>query len=156
MIIARTDALAPWRPGLQENPERCNEDAFERCLAYSEAGADLTMPIYASTDWIQRYGNKLPKPLTILGGAAKTWPGHAPTKLQLDLNANELAQFNVKLVIYGAAMLSRGHAFMEKEYRSWLTAGRFAANAQDEIDRVEALKLIGLLEKEAVLKKYGE
>lgn len=156
VVIARTDALAPWRPGVSEDLRRCEEDAFERCLAYAEAGADLVMPIYASMDWFRRYGNKLPKPLTLLGGAARTWPGHAPGKLELDLPASELAQFNVKLVIYGAAMLSRSFAFMEKEYAAWLAEGRFAANAQDEIDRVDALKLIGLPEKEALLRKYGE
>lgn len=156
VIIARTDALAPYRPGVAEDLARCEEDAFERCMAYAEAGADLVMPIYASMDWFRRYGNQLPKPLTMLGGAAKTWPGHAPGKLELDLPAPALEQFNVKLLIYGAAMLSRSFNFMEKEYAKWLEEGRFAANAQDEIDRTEALKLIGLLEKEALLKKYGE
>jgi 2-methylisocitrate lyase-like PEP mutase family enzyme len=63
---------------------------------------------------------------------------------------------NVKLVIYGASMLSRAFAFMEREYAQWLAEGRFAANAQDEIDRVDALKRIGLLDKEALLRKYGE
>ncbi len=156
VIIARTDALAPYRPGVSENLARCEEDAFERCLAYAEAGADLVMPIYASMSWFQRYGSRLPKPLTMLGGAARTWPGHAPSPLEADLRAHEMAPFNVRLVIYGAAMLSRSYAFMEKEYSSWLAKGRFEATAQDDIDRVNALKLVGLLEKEAMLKKYGE
>jgi 2-methylisocitrate lyase-like PEP mutase family enzyme len=92
----------------------------------------------------------------MLGGAARTWPGHAPSPLEMDLPAHEMAQFNVRIVIYGAAMLSRSYAFMEKEYSSWLASGRFEATAQDDIDRVNALKLVGLLEKEALLRKYGE
>lgn len=156
VVIARTDALAPWRPGVHDDLARCEEDAFQRCLAYAEAGADLVMPIYASMDWFRRYGPRLPKPCTLLGGAARTWPGHVAAPLEVDLPAPELAPFNVRLIIYGAAMLSRAHAFMAQEYRKWLSEGRFAANAQDEVDRVDALKLVGLLEKQRLLDKYGE
>ena len=155
VVIARTDALAPWRPGIQEDLAGCEQDAFERCQAYAEAGADLVMPIYASMDWFRRYGPAAARPMVLLGGAARTWPGCAPGRLELDLTAPELEPLNVKAVIYGTSMLSRCHPFMEREYRTWLSEGRFASNADDERDRVEALKLVGLLEKEALLRKYG-
>jgi 2-methylisocitrate lyase-like PEP mutase family enzyme len=155
VVIARTDALAPWRPGLNDDIEGAERDAFERCQAYADVGADLVMPIYASMDWFRRYGPKLNAPCVLLGGAAKTWPGLAPGKLELDFPADELEAFKVKLVIYGTSMLSRSFAFMEQQYSKWLSEGRFASNAQDELDRTETLKLVGLLEKEEILRKYG-
>ncbi len=155
-IIARTDAVAPWRPGVRTDLARCEDDALERMHAYAEAGADLVMPLYASMSWLRRCGPQIAKPVVHLGGAAKSWLGHNPEHLELDEPADVLAACNVKLVIYGTSMLSRSFNFMEKEYRSWLAEGRFPANAQDEIDRVTANDLVGLPEKEAFLKKYGE
>lgn len=156
VIIARTDAIAPWRPGIQTNRARCEAEALERMQAYAQAGADMVMPLYATMDWIKRHGREIPKPIVHLGGAAKTWFANEPAELELDLTADELGEFNVKAVIYGTSMLSRSFNFMALEYRRWLEEGRFAGNAQDEVDRLAANELVGLLEKEAILKKYGE
>src|SRR5690606_4881589 len=156
VTIARTDAVAPWRPGVRDDLAACERDALERVQAYAEAGADMVMPLYASMSWLQRYGRDIPKPVVHLGGAAKSWLGNTVEEPELDLTADELAAFNVKTVIYGTSMLSRSFNFMEKEYRAWLADGRFAGNAQDELDRIAANELVGLPEKEALLKKFGE
>ncbi|GAA4323950.1 oxaloacetate decarboxylase [Pigmentiphaga soli] len=154
VVIARTDAVAPWRPGVHDDLVRCEQDALERMHAYAEAGADLVMPLYASMDWVRRHGRDLPKPVVILGGAARSWMGHAAEELELDMTAAEMGAYNVKVVIYGTSMLSRSFNFMEKEYRKWLAEGRFAADRQDEIDRIDANNLVGLPEKEALLSRY--
>jgi 2-methylisocitrate lyase-like PEP mutase family enzyme len=154
-VIARTDALAPWRPGV-EHRDRCEQDARERLHAYAEAGADLLMPLFASMDWVRRYGPEFDQPLVLLSGAARGWHGRTPDQLELDLPAPELEPFNVKVVLYGTSMLSRSFNFMEREYRQWLQEGRFAANAQDEVDRAAANRLVGLEEKERLLRKYGD
>ncbi|MES3001453.1 MAG: isocitrate lyase/PEP mutase family protein [Pseudomonadota bacterium] len=156
VIIARTDAIAPWRPGVRTDLAGCEQEALERMQAYAEAGADMVMPLYASMSWVRRFGRQIPKPIVLLGGGAKGWLGHTADQLELDLPAPELEGFNVKTVIYGTSMLSRSFNFMEQEYRKWLAEGRFAANAQDEIDRFAANDLVGVPEKEALLVKYGE
>jgi len=141
VIIARTDAMAPWRTGLSENLKACEEEAFQRCLAYCEAGADLVMPLFASTAWIKKYGPQLPKPMLLL-----------PPELSVE----ELEPYNVKVVIYASSMLTRAHHFMEKQFASWLNQGMFDATEQDLIDRYDANLLVGMKEKEALLAKYGK
>ena len=156
VVIARTDAMAPWRDGVRTNLAACEEEAFERAIAYCEAGADAVMPMFASNDWLKRYGPRIPKPIVVLGGAAKGWFGNATPVLVPELGAQELARYNVKIIIYATNMLSRSFRFMQEQYSAWLAAGKFDASVQDEKDRAEANQLVGLLEKEAILSKFGD
>lgn len=141
VIIARTDAMAPWRQGLKANFAACEQEAFERSLAYADAGADVIMPLFPSTDWIKRYGNRIPKPLLLLPP---------------ELSGKELEPYNVKIIIYASSMLSRSFNFMEKQYARWLADGRFDATEQDLKDREDANALVGVPEKEKILAKYQE
>jgi len=156
ILIARTDAMAPWRDGVQKNRESCEEEAFQRMLAYCDAGADMVMPMFATNEWLIRYGSKIPKPIVVLGGAPQSWLGFAPDELIPEMTATEIAKYNVKVVIYATNMLARNHRFMKQQYASWLKSERFDATAQDDQDRADANVLIGLLDKEALLNKYGE
>jgi len=156
VVIARTDAMAPWRDGIHTDRASCEAEAFERMLAYGEAGADAVMPMFASNDWLKRYGPRIPKPIVVLGGAPQSWLGKSSGALIPEMTASELAAYNVKVVIYATNMLSRTHRFMEQQYSSWLAAGKFDATLQDDQDRADANILIGLGEKEALLNKYGE
>lgn len=138
-IIARTDAMTPWRQKVLNDFEACETDAFERCLAYAQAGADMVMPIYPSVDWLKRYGSKIPKPLLILTH---------------ELSARELEQYNVKVVIYPVDMLTRSFHFMKNEYAKWLADGRVIMTEQDRIDRIDANELVGFPEKDRIMEKY--
>ena len=154
-IIARTDAMAPWRDGVRTDPKGCAQDAYERLCAYAEAGADLLMPLYASNEWLLEWGPKLPKPLSTLAGAPKSWGGkvQAPPP---DLTLDGFKSANVRLLIYSTNMLVRTHRFMKQQYATWLAEGGFHATLEDEEDRAEANRLIGLAEKTAFLDKFGE
>ena len=156
LIIARTDAMAPWRDHIQTSRAACERDAFERCLAYCEAGADAVMPIFASNAWIREFGPQIPKPLVVLGGMPKGWIGQESSGVVPEMTATELAAYNVKLVIYATNMLSRTHRFMAQQYAAWLAAGKFDENLQDERDRLDAHKMVGLLEKQALLDRFGD
>ena len=155
-IIARTDAMAPWRTGVRTDRAACDEEAFERAMAYCEAGADCVMPIFASNDWLRKYGKKIPKPVVVLGGAPKRWGDDMGESTEAEFTATEIASYNVKVIIYATNMLARSFGYMKEQYARWLAAGRFDFRPQDETDRADANVLIGLPEKEALLKKYGE
>lgn len=157
VTIARTDAMAPWRDGLADDPRGCEEEAFERLLAYCEAGVDAVFPNNATNEWIRKYGPRIPKPIVVLGGAPRNWPGKSDFAVRdEEMTATELARYNVRLVIYATNMLSRSHRFMKDQYASWLAAGRFDFSPQDELDRADANVMIGLPEKEKMLARYGE
>jgi 2-methylisocitrate lyase-like PEP mutase family enzyme len=156
VIIARTDAMAPWRNGVRTDRSACEEEAFERALAYCEAGADAVMPMYASNDWLAKYGNRVPRPLVVLGGAPKNWGDSKSVSSVPEFSADELANYNVRILIYATNMLSRSFAFMRQQYAGWLSEGRFDVRPQDELDRAAANALVGLAEKEELLRKYGE
>lgn len=157
ITIARTDAMAPWRDGLAADLKGCEQEAFERLLAYCDAGVDVIFANNASNDWIREYGPKLPKPIMVLGGAPKAWPGKGNVSpREEEMTATEMLQYNVKLVIYATNMLSRSHKFMTDQYASWLKNERFDFCPQDEIDRADANKMIGLPEKMRLLDKYGD
>lgn len=156
VIIARTDAMSPWRDGIQTDPRGCAEDAYNRLCAYAEAGADLLMPLYASNEWLEEWGPKLPRPLSVLAGAPKFWGKGEITAPPPDLSLTELKAANVRLVIYSTNMLVRAHRFMKQQYAMWLADGAFKATVEDEADRAEANRLIGLPDKVAFLEKFGE
>lgn len=156
VVIARTDAMAPWRTGVRTDPRACEEEAFERAMAYCEAGADAIMPLYASNDWLRTYGPRIPRPLVVLAGAPKAWFGDEAAIAPRELGLPELEKANVKLQIFSTNMLARSFRFMKEQYATWLKEGRFDATVQDEKDRAEANLLIGLQEKAALLDKYGE
>jgi 2-methylisocitrate lyase-like PEP mutase family enzyme len=125
-------------------------------MAYCAAGADMVMPLYASNEWLAEYGPRLPKPLATLAGAPKSWFGTKVEAPPPDLDLIELEAANVKLLIYSTNMLARSHRFMKQQYAQWLAEGRFLATVEDEEDRAEANRLIGLQEKAAFLEKFGE
>lgn len=154
VIIARTDAMSPWRDGIHTQRQACEEEAFERALAYCEAGADAIMPLFATNSWLQKYGNRIPKPLVVLGGAPKNWGGQSGGPAEEEKTATELLDWNVKVVIYATNMLARTHRFMTQEYTKWLRDGKFDTRPEDEGDRADANVLIGLPEKERLLKTY--
>jgi 2-methylisocitrate lyase-like PEP mutase family enzyme len=156
MVIARTDAMAPWRTGVRTELRMCEEEAFERALAYCEAGADAIMPLYASNEWLRKYGPRIPRPLVVLAGAPRAWFGDEAAVAPRELAAAELEQANVKVQIFSTNMLARSFRFMKDQYAQWLADGRFDATPQDEKDRADANLLIGLKEKEALLDEYGE
>jgi 2-methylisocitrate lyase-like PEP mutase family enzyme len=156
VVIARTDAMAPWRTGVRTELPACEEEAFERALAYCEAGADAIMPLYASNEWLQTYGPRIPKPLVVLAGAPKAWFGAETAVAPPELELAELAKANVRMQIFSTNMLARSFRFMKEQYAQWLKDGRFDATAQDERDRADANLLIGLKEKEALLNRFGE
>jgi len=145
VIVARTDAMAPWRHGVRDNRAACEQEAFERSVAYAEAGADMVMPMYASVDWLKRFGKLIPKPILLLS---------TPNNAHCD--AREFEQYNVRIVIYATNMLARSYVFMKNEYAKWLTAGTCSATDQDIKDRAEANKLVGVPQKYEILAKYGE
>lgn len=157
LTIARTDAMAPWRDGLADDPHGCEEEAFERLLAYCDAGVDAVFPNNATNEWIRKYGPRIPKPIVVLGGAPRGWPGTGgDAEREQELTASELSRYNVRLVIYATNMLSRAHRFMINQYSAWLRNERFDFGPQDEIDRADANSMIGLGEKMRLLEKYGE
>ena len=161
VIIARTDAMAPWRAGLEQNRPACEAEAFERCVAYAEAGADMIMVMYPAMDWVRQYGNRIPKPILPLYGlnVSHRAPGSDGTDVKgpvSDFTAQELEPYNVKLVIYPVNIVSRTFGFIKREYAKWLQEGIFVATEQDAKDRWESNVLIGVPEKYALLKKYEE
>lgn len=160
VIIGRTDAMAPWREGVDTNRVACEEEAFERCVAYAEAGADIVMPLYPTIEWLKRYGPRIPKPLLPLFGVNASH--RAPTAddkgaLQAsEYTVDQLAAYNVKLVLYPTNMLSRALGFMRREYAEWLAAGMCVATEDDQKNRWGANVLVGVPEKYKTLEKYGE
>ncbi len=153
VIIARTDAMSPWRDGISTDRKACEEEAFERAMRYCEAGADAIMPLFATNEWLERYGPRIPKPLMILGGAPQNWSGQSGN-VRSEKTASGLSAWNVRTVIFATNMLSRTHRFMETQYAQWLADGRFELLPQDEIDRADANVLVGLPEKERILAQY--
>lgn len=141
VIIGRTDAMAKWREGSQVNRAACEEEAFERAMAYAEAGADVIMPMHFSLDWVKKYGRRIPKPLLLINP---------------QMTLKEIEPYNVKIVIHPADMLSRSVAWMRKEYSEWLAAGMLKVTDEHWRQRDEANDLIGVPEKYALLEKYGE
>lgn len=161
VIIARTDAMAPWREGVSIDRAACEKDAFERAVAYAEAGADVIMPMYPSMDWVKRYGNQIPKPLMPVCGvnASHRPPPGAVADDALpasEFSVKELEPFNVKIVIYPTNMLSRAFRFMKTQYAEWLAAGACVSTEQDAKDRWEVNVLVGVPEKYKILAKYEE
>jgi len=154
MIIARTDAMAPWRDGIHHERAVCEEEAFERAMRYCEAGADAIMPMFATNEWLAKYGNRIPRPLIVLGGAPKNWSGQSGVVVE-EKTVAQLQEWNVRVVIYATNMLSRAHRFMEQQYAQWLADGKFDIGEQDEIDRADANVLVGLEEKERILREYS-
>ncbi|AZW29203.1 isocitrate lyase/PEP mutase family protein [Bordetella bronchiseptica] len=154
LIIARTDAMSPWRDGIHARRAACEEEAFERALRYCDAGADAIMPLFATNSWLERYGPRIPKPLVVLGGAPKNWGAEAAGVAEPEKTASELLAWNVRMVIYATNMLSRAHRFMTQEYGRWLQDGKFDVRPTDETDRADANVLVGLPEKERILQKY--
>ena len=159
VIIARTDAMAPWREGAETNRAACEQEAFERCVAYAEAGADVIMPMYPTMNWIRRFGTRIPKPLMPVCGVNASHrppPGAAPDDaLQAsEFSIAELQPHNVKIMIYPTAMLARAFRFMHTQYAEWLAAGVCHATEQDQKDRWEANVLVGVPEKYKILAKY--
>jgi methylisocitrate lyase len=151
VVIARTDAAAPWRDGVADDRAACDADAFERCVAYAAEGADLVMPMGVSMDWLRRHGCDVPVPIAVLSGPT-LMPGG---ELDAYLPADELAVFNVKLVIHPTYMLVRTYRFMKTLYAQWLAAGRFDATEQDARDRSAINELVGIAEKQDILARYG-
>ena len=160
VVIARTDAMAPWREGVDNNREACEQEAFERSMAYAEAGADVIMPMYPTIEWLKRYGKRIPKPiLPLFGVDASHRPpiGDATGNLRASAcTVNELEQYNVKIVVYPTNMVSHAFAFMKKEYAAWLAAGACIATPEDQNNRWGANALVGVPQKYATLAKYGE
>lgn len=122
VIIARTDAVAPWRPPLEGDPAARENDAFERSVAYAEAGADVIMPLTASMDWVKRFSKQIPKPLLVI----------TP-----ELTVKELAPYNVKIVLYPTQSLARSFAVMKESYTAFLAAGKGETTEQDRKARAE-------------------
>src|SRR5262249_37618217 len=139
--IARTDTMAPW--SLKSDADRAakENEAFERAVAYAEAGADVIMPLYASMDWLKRFGNRIPKPLLVLSSEYST---------------KDLEPYNVKVVVYSTNVLAKTFGLVREMYAEWLAAGKSHMSEQDLKDRQAAHVLNGLLEKEKIFEKYGE
>lgn len=140
VFIARTDAMAPWREGVSTNRAACEKDAFERSVAYAEAGADVIMPMFPSMDWLMRFGKRIPRPLLMLTS---------------EYTVKELEPYNVKIVIYPTDILSKTFGFMKREYAKWLAAGKCVFTEQDKKDKAEAYVLRGGPESEKTRAKYG-
>lgn len=141
VIVARTDAVAPWRSDIEKNYASCEQEAFDRSMAYGEAGADMLMPLFASTRWLRTHGPALPKPIMVLPP---------------DVRASELESANVKVVLYATSMLTRAHRFMKRQYTAWLEQDMFDATEVDLSDRVEAHDMVGMREKEELLARYSK
>lgn len=141
VIIARTDAMAHWRGGVEANRAACEKDAFERSVAYADAGADIIMPMFPTIDWVKRFFKQIPKPILML------YPS---------LSVKELEPYNVKIVIYPNNILLKTFGLMKSEYAAWLAAGKVEFTEQDKKDKAEINALLGVPEKEKLLAKYGE
>jgi len=124
LIIARTDAAGPWREGFDADREGCEVEAVERGIAYSNAGADLIMPVGISVDWITKYGNDIPTPLLVLANPMLSPHGDQKINRQERPSADELGPLNVKVVIYAAFMLTKIIGLIRDEYREWLDPAR--------------------------------
>ncbi len=158
VIIARTDAMAPWRAGVEQNRAACEEEAFERACAYAEAGADVIMVMYPSMDWVKRYGRQISKPLMPLYGlnvSHRPPTVEAPADLPVcDFTVKELEPYNVKIVIYPVNIVARTFGIMKREYAKWLDEGIFVGTEQDQKDRWESNVLVGVPDKYKLLEKY--
>lgn len=161
VIIARTDAMAPWREGLSDNRAACERDAFERLVAYAEAGVDVVMPLYPPMDWVKRFGTQISKPLLPLYGlnvshrppSGEEATGSLPVS---DFTVKELEPYNVKIVIYPVNIVARTFSIVKQEYAKWLEAGVFVATEQDQKDRWESNVLVGVPDRYKLLAKYEE
>jgi methylisocitrate lyase len=149
LIVARTDAVAPWcEPGTDMATRE--QDAFERCVAYAEAGADIIMPVFASTDWLRRYGSKISKPMLIL----------AP-----DVDGSELEPLNVKIIAFSTQMIPRTHMQLKSQYARWLQdrrtdgvpiPGKMRGTEADQEARREVDSLIGVPRENELLAQYED
>jgi 2-methylisocitrate lyase-like PEP mutase family enzyme len=159
VIIARTDAMAPWRHGLADDWAGCDEEAFDRMCAYAEAGADVVLPLYPTVGWLARYGSKVPKPLLALYGLnAPRTPRPAEkdfdTRPASALHVSELEQYNVKIMLNSVNIMERIFPLMKSTYAGWLQDG-IVKGVQADLDAKAALNgLVGTKEMDALYSSY--
>ena len=145
-IIARTDALAPWRTDLET--EKREDDCMKRCLAYVDAGADIIMiqvgPTSAET--LNTFCREVPRPIMVTMGA---WGLNPPV--------DELEQIGVKIVVYPILLRHRMVPIMRAALRELREEGRavYTDEERREWDYVNT-KVLGLDELKKVQAKYPE
>jgi 2-methylisocitrate lyase-like PEP mutase family enzyme len=137
-IIARTDASAPWRSGLRDDVSGCENDAFERCAAYAEAGADLVMPQVLSANWVEKFGNQITAPILFRGGPAIGGASDLDPRTGPPPSLEELESWNVKVLAYTPALLFRAFSYYRRQLAECLEAGGFVSSPSDDADRIEA------------------
>jgi 2-methylisocitrate lyase-like PEP mutase family enzyme len=148
VVIARTDAMAPWRAGLADDWEGCDAEAFDRMCAYAEAGADVVLPLYPTIGWLAKYGPQVPKPILCLYGV------NAPPKPRPELPgfdvrgasvvpARDLEVYNVKIVLNSVNIVERLFPAMEATYAEWLATGLSQASAADKQAKAKLSALVG-------------
>ena len=145
-IIARTDALAPWRTDLET--EKREDDRMRRCLAYVDAGADIIMiqvgPTPAET--LNLFCREIPRPILVTIGA---WELNPPL--------DELEQIGVKIVVYPILLRHRMVPIMRAALRELREDGRvvFTDEERQEWNYVNT-KVLGLDELRKAQAKYPE
>jgi methylisocitrate lyase len=149
LIIARTDAVAPWAVR-GKDLAKSEQDAFERVAAYAEAGADIILPVFVSTDWVKRFGNKISKPLLILGP---------------DVVGADLESLNVKIVAFSTQMMPRSYLQMKSQYAQWLrdgltdgvsAQGLMRGTEEDQKVRRDMAAMVGVPAENELLAQYEE
>lgn len=147
-IIARTDAMAPWRSDLEVGKRE--EDCIKRCLAYVEAGADIIMIQVgpSSPETLRRFCREVPKPILVAMGSMSR-PLNPPRK--------ELEDYGIKIVLYPTLLRQRVIPHIREVLKDLSEQGRvlFTDEERRQWDFVNK-KVLGLDHLRDVQEKYGE
>jgi 2-methylisocitrate lyase-like PEP mutase family enzyme len=125
--------------------------------AYAEAGADVLMPMYPTRDWLVRFGKRLPRPIMPVSGFAvrrSHSDGDDENVMSSEMTASELAEYNVKIVVYPTSIFSRIYTVVQEEFSKWLEEGIFVPSEKDHDARKASSTLIGVEKKKDLLRKF--
>lgn len=151
-IIARTDAMATWRTGLDGAAAR-REDCLKRSVAYAEAGADLVMVMHPdSADTLGRFCREVPKPIAVIAGQVATTKGVAPFKA----TPLELEQAGVRMAIFATFLLTKMVPVARGLLSELCRTGHGAFTDEEREQRHSLNTLLGHGEMTEVQARYGE
>lgn len=151
-IIARTDAMASWRTGLDSAPAR-REDCLKRAVAYAEAGADIVMVMHPdSAETVERFCRDIPKPVLIIMGQVMATKGAAP----FDASPQELEKMGVKIVLYATFLLMKTVPLVRKLLSELHRTGQGGFTDEERRHRDALNTLLGQNALKKVQAKYGE
>lgn len=133
LIIARTDAMRPWRKDLKGSPE---DDTLRRSLAYVEAGADIVMIMSQGSEKnLRRFCREIPKPILVCSG---TW--------DFDPSAAELEDMGVKIAIFPVFIRQKITPFLRRELRELLKAGKVNFTQEEREGKDTLNNILGIRE----------